>query len=201
MAEYLQLSQALALIRLRNPPVNAIRLRDQHWSQEAMLKVKTRAPLKRTAAIPSDSEDPSSSDDKNSQIHIRKASCSKLLQENQQYPIFLSNSPFMPLKTILRSVLHSQATLTQFRWVLQVDHMEKMLVTPCPRVSGFLADFLFLQQACIIVLPDRAAGFVRSYLDDSEQRLLASGSPGLGLKTDPGGPSTPVVLVCRRPRF
>ncbi|EHB17593.1 Ras association domain-containing protein 10 [Heterocephalus glaber] len=65
-----------------------------------MLKAKIRAPLRKTAAIPSDSEDLKSSEE-NSQVCIRKTSCDKFLQENQQPMIFLSSSLFMPLVTIL----------------------------------------------------------------------------------------------------
>ncbi|EHB06513.1 EH domain-binding protein 1 [Heterocephalus glaber] len=54
----------------------------------------------RRAAIRGDSEDLSSSDNKNSQVHIRKTSCIKL-QENQQHTIFPSSSLFMPLAKIL----------------------------------------------------------------------------------------------------
>ncbi|KFO34857.1 hypothetical protein H920_03735 [Fukomys damarensis] len=42
------------------------RFRGLHWSPEVMLKGKSRAPLMRTAAILSGSEDPSSSDGENS---------------------------------------------------------------------------------------------------------------------------------------
>ncbi|EHB06661.1 Discoidin, CUB and LCCL domain-containing protein 1 [Heterocephalus glaber] len=59
-----------------------------------MLKLKSRAPLKGTAAIPSNSKDPSSSEDENSQVHIRKTSCVKPPQENHQHTLFPSNSPF-----------------------------------------------------------------------------------------------------------
>ncbi|KFO26557.1 hypothetical protein H920_11956 [Fukomys damarensis] len=64
-------------------------------SQEVMLMVKTRDPLVKAAANPSDSEVPSSSSDENSRVHIRKTICSKLLLENQEAHICLPSSPFM----------------------------------------------------------------------------------------------------------
>ncbi|KFO33795.1 hypothetical protein H920_04789 [Fukomys damarensis] len=51
----------------------------------------------KAAAIPSDSEIPSSSSDKNSIIRIRKTIRSKLLLENQQAKIFPSSFLFMAI--------------------------------------------------------------------------------------------------------
>ncbi|KFO29930.1 hypothetical protein H920_08669 [Fukomys damarensis] len=62
-----------------------------------MLTVKIRAPLKKAAVIPSDSEVLSSSSDENSLVHVRKTICSKLLLENQQAKIFLPSSLFMAI--------------------------------------------------------------------------------------------------------
>ncbi|KFO26495.1 Zinc finger protein 24 [Fukomys damarensis] len=56
-----------------------------------MLTVKVRASWMKTAAIPSDTEVPSSFSYENSQVHSRKAIHSKLL-ENQQAKIFSSGS-------------------------------------------------------------------------------------------------------------
>ncbi|KFO28675.1 Transcription factor 7-like 1 [Fukomys damarensis] len=60
--------------------------------QEGTLMVKIRAPLTKTAAIPSDSEATSSSD-KHSLVRIRKTIRSKLL-ENRQATVFPSSSLF-----------------------------------------------------------------------------------------------------------
>ncbi|KFO24151.1 Coxsackievirus and adenovirus receptor like protein [Fukomys damarensis] len=75
---------------LMNSRICAIKLRDPHWSGEVMLMVKIKAPLMKTAAIPSDSKDWSSSDE-NSVVHMRKTICIKLL-ENQQAKIFPTGS-------------------------------------------------------------------------------------------------------------
>ncbi|KFO30028.1 hypothetical protein H920_08538 [Fukomys damarensis] len=55
----------------------------------------------RTAAIPSDGEDLSSSSNENSQVHIKKTNHSKLLLANQQPMISPSSYPFMLLATVL----------------------------------------------------------------------------------------------------
>ncbi|XP_033613633.1 palmitoyltransferase ZDHHC21 isoform X3 [Fukomys damarensis] len=77
-------------------------LRDPHWTWEVLLKVKMRAPLTRTAAIPSDSEALSSSSDENSQVRIRKTITAGIS------------------KKIIRP-RSSQTTLTHVSWVLPVD--------------------------------------------------------------------------------
>ncbi|KFO37544.1 hypothetical protein H920_01029 [Fukomys damarensis] len=59
-----------------------------------MLRVKTTAPLRRTAAIPRDSEVPSSSSNENSLVRIRKTIYRELLLENQQAKIFPFSSLF-----------------------------------------------------------------------------------------------------------
>ncbi|EHB01195.1 Rho GTPase-activating protein 21 [Heterocephalus glaber] len=70
--------------------MQATRLRDLHWSQEVTLTVKTRTPL-RTAAVPRDSEAPSSSSEN-----------SELLLPNQQAKIFPSSSLFMAIGNSLQ---------------------------------------------------------------------------------------------------
>ncbi|KFO30460.1 Putative palmitoyltransferase ZDHHC21 [Fukomys damarensis] len=80
-------------------------LRDPHWTWEVLLKVKMRAPLTRTAAIPSDSEALSSSSDENSQVRIRKTITAGIS------------------KKIIRP-RSSQTTLTHVSWVLPVDQRE-----------------------------------------------------------------------------
>ncbi|EHB01313.1 hypothetical protein GW7_00137 [Heterocephalus glaber] len=62
-----------------------------------MLMVKVRTPLMKTPTIPSDSETPSTSNDENSLVCIRKTICSKLLLENQQAKIVPSSSLFMAI--------------------------------------------------------------------------------------------------------
>ncbi|KFO27678.1 hypothetical protein H920_10940 [Fukomys damarensis] len=76
-----------------------------------MLMVKIRASLMKAAAVPSDSETPSSSSSENSPVPIRKTNHSKLLLENQQAKIFPFSS-FYDCWTTEAWVTEGQETLT-----------------------------------------------------------------------------------------
>ncbi|EHB05979.1 60S ribosomal protein L6 [Heterocephalus glaber] len=83
----------------------ATRMRDPHWSQKAMLKAKTRDPL-RTAAIPSDSDSEDlSSDDENSRVCTGKPA-----MESSPGKSTASSPPsaFILLAMILRKALYKR---------------------------------------------------------------------------------------------
>ncbi|EHB03970.1 Engulfment and cell motility protein 1 [Heterocephalus glaber] len=67
----------------------------------------------RTAAIPRDSEAPSSSSNENSLVCIRKTICSGVLLENQQAKSFLSSSLFMAIGNSLQNHVNPAMDFTQ----------------------------------------------------------------------------------------